>query len=207
MGFGIPRQVLPFTDSGEMLPPDAYRAFWERRRDFEQSQNAVSRTAIVVPGSFDVLLGRGHSIQNNKGNVLYRKVIKEMMDEYTEGRKLEKTALTKSIVDLIHSSTGRFLEKNGHNCWVEVDETTARKKVSHSFRTLRRLDVRASEPRFVKVKSSDDSDEAMSDSSPGSHNRGRSYGDFYAGSETSQGFNLTFNATQIDNHVAKRARI
>jgi hypothetical protein len=183
MGFGMPREVLPFTEAGEMLSPDSYKAFWERRRDYEQSQNAVSRTAIVVPGSFDVLLGRGHAIQNNEGNVLYRKVISETMDEYTEGRKLEKTALTKTIVERIHSSTGRFLEKDGNDCWVEADETTARKKVSHSFRTLRRLDMRTSETR------------------------GREYGDSYAGSETLQGFDLMYNDVQIDNQVAKRARI
>jgi hypothetical protein len=146
MGFGIPREVLPFTEAGEVLPPNAYRAFWETRRAYEQSQNTDtvvlgSPTDAIVPGPFDVLLGRGHSIQNNQGNIRYRKVIKDMMDGYTKGRKLEKTALTKTIVDLVHASTGRFLEQQdgNNNYWVEVDETTARNKVSHSFRTLKRL--------------------------------------------------------------------
>lgn len=206
MGFGIPRQALPFTEAGEVLPSDAYKTFWERRRYYEENQNTVSRTAIA-PGPFDVLLGRGHAIQNSQGNIRYRKVVKEMMDEYTKGRKLEKTALTKTIVDLIHASTGRFLEEDGKNCWVEVDETTARKKVSHSFRTLRRLDMRASEPKNGKVKNADDSDGATSDSSPGFHMRGRPYDDSDAGSETPQGFNLTFHGMQIDKRVAKRAKI
>jgi hypothetical protein len=206
MGFSIPRQVLPFTETGEVLPPDAYKAFWESRRDYEQrqNQNNVSRTEIV-PGLCDVLLGRGHTIQNNKGNIRYRKEIKAMMDEYSKGRKLEKTALTKTILDLIHASTGRFLEKDGNNCWMEVDETTARKKVSHSFRTLRRLNVPASdEPRGVKMKNSTDSDGATRDSSPGFQIKGRVHDDSYAGSETSQGF----SQAEIDNHSAnKRARI
>jgi hypothetical protein len=69
--------------------------------------------------------------------------------------------------------------------------------------------VRASEiQKGVKVKSSDDSDNATSDSSPGFNSRGRPYDDSYACiSDTSQAYNLTFNGMPIDNHVTKRARI
>jgi hypothetical protein len=49
---------------------------------------------------------------------------------------LEKTQLARIIVEKIHERGGRFLKQEGAG-WVEIDDETARTKVSHTFRNHR----------------------------------------------------------------------
>ena len=56
-------------------------------------------------------------------------------DKYEQS---EKGAATAYIVHLVKEEGGRFLkELEGGRSWVEVDEATAREKVSHAFRSRR----------------------------------------------------------------------
>ena len=96
---------------------------------------------MVVPGPFDVLLGRGRLIQEHLGNLRYRQMIDEHKDQYDSASKLEKTNIAKKVVQLVQASQGRFLKRDegedGGGFWIEVDDETAREKVSHSFRNRR----------------------------------------------------------------------
>ena len=100
---------------------------------------------MVVPGPFDVLLGRGRLIQEHLGNLRYRQMIDEHKDQYDSASKLEKTNIAKKVVQLVQASQGRFLKRDegedGGGFWIEVDDETAREKVSHSFRNRRQAEA------------------------------------------------------------------
>ncbi|KAL3902641.1 MAG: hypothetical protein SGARI_005740, partial [Bacillariaceae sp.] len=53
---------------------------------------------VIVPGAFDILLGRGKSFQNHKGNLRYRQIIESFREQYESmGAKREKTKLIKDV--------------------------------------------------------------------------------------------------------------
>jgi hypothetical protein len=60
------------------------------------------------------------------------------MDEYDQGDRGVKYAIMASIVHLLKEEGGRFLKETENGGWVEVDEATARLKISHAFRSQRK---------------------------------------------------------------------
>jgi hypothetical protein len=93
---------------------------------------------IYDPLPNDILLGRGKPIQQRPGNIRYREMIDKHMDKYEEGNSA-KYAITAYIVHLLKEEGGRFLKEVEDGGWVEVDEATARLKISHAFRTRRKV--------------------------------------------------------------------
>ncbi|KAL3916514.1 MAG: hypothetical protein SGARI_007941 [Bacillariaceae sp.] len=95
---------------------------------------------VIVPGAFDILLGRGKSFQNHKGNLRYRQIIESFREQYESmGAKREKTKLIKDVVQVIFNGGGRFLRQDDLGRWIPVDLEQSRDKVSHSFRNQKRL--------------------------------------------------------------------
>ena len=92
---------------------------------------------IYDPLPNDILLGRGKPIQQRPGNVRFREMLDKHIGKYDKGEKGAKAGITTSIVHLVKEKGGRFLKELEHGGWVEVDEATARAKVSHSLRTRR----------------------------------------------------------------------
>ena len=100
---------------------------------------------IYDPLPNDILLGRGKPIQQRPGNIRFR----EMIDNHIIGEKHDQDGNTSSkfakkhptiyIIHLVKGEGGRFLKKLEDGGWVEVDEATARAKVSHAFRTRRQV--------------------------------------------------------------------
>lgn len=91
---------------------------------------------INVPGPNDVLLGRGKLIQEHTGNLRFRHIVENHREMYETARRLEKTLLASKIVEILQQTGGRFVKRDGTG-WAEVDDETARYKVSHSFRNKR----------------------------------------------------------------------
>jgi hypothetical protein len=87
----------------------------------------------------DILLGRGKPTQQRPGNVRYREMVEKYMDEYEEGNRGVKYAVTAYVVHLLKEEGSRFLKELEDGGWVEVDEATARLKTSHAFRTRRKV--------------------------------------------------------------------
>ncbi|KAL3939101.1 MAG: hypothetical protein SGARI_001493 [Bacillariaceae sp.] len=95
---------------------------------------------VNIPGELDILLGRGKSFQNHKGNLRYRQIVESYREQYEGMRsKREKTRLIKDVVQVIFDGGGRFLRQDSLGRWVPVDLEMTRDKVSHSFRNQRRL--------------------------------------------------------------------
>jgi hypothetical protein len=93
---------------------------------------------IYDPSPNDILLGKGKPIQQRPGNTRYREMVERNMDRYEEGNRGAKYAVVASITYLLKEEGGRFLKETEDGGWVEVDEATARLKISHAFRSRRK---------------------------------------------------------------------
>jgi hypothetical protein len=100
---------------------------------------------IYFPSSNDILLGSGFAYQNFPGNQYFISFVKLQEGTYDDAgpRRLKKTAISEQVVKSLQASGSRFLQRAGNkeDGWVHVDDHTARKKVSHAFRNLRRRDA------------------------------------------------------------------
>jgi hypothetical protein len=136
--FGIPDKCLPVTDDGE--PKIKSHRAWVKSRKQQEDRGrlgvAPNDRIVVVPGRVDVLLGRGKPIQEHFGNLRYHILLDHYQDAYEGAKKFEKMQIAQRIVSLVHEYNGRFLRQEGAG-WCEVDDSAARDKVSHAFRTRR----------------------------------------------------------------------
>jgi hypothetical protein len=132
--FGIPMQVFPVTLAGETRI-ERHLEWIQQRREREDSVQESKR--IMVPGSLDVIMGRDRLAQEHPGNFHYLDTIETHLVMYDAMSKVQKTRLASKIVDGIHGIGGRFL-KSDKTGWIEIDDKTARYKVSMAFRSKRR---------------------------------------------------------------------
>lgn len=90
---------------------------------------------LLFPNDNDVICGRGTS-SNHKGNALLRKLVAARKAEYNNStRRDEKTRISNEILKEM-KRTARFLFKTKKDdLWVQVDEASAREKISHALRS------------------------------------------------------------------------
>jgi hypothetical protein len=98
-----------------------------------QRYNEIEKI-FYIPGRFDVMLGRGCICNNHPGNIKFRGVVDDAKFTYDKSQRRHKTIITEKIVQAIKKK-GRFLKKENYG-WVQIDDETARLKVSHTFRDL-----------------------------------------------------------------------
>jgi hypothetical protein len=144
MTFGISNKLLPVNPDGAISLDNHNR--WMQRRRLQEAMmtepiRAISSEQrrlkrIAVPGSFDILLGRGKLIQEHMGNIRFRRLIEKNRGTYENATKNEKTFLATRIVKIVNDGGGRFLKEDPSG-WTEVTDDIARDKVSHSFRNKR----------------------------------------------------------------------
>lgn len=142
MTFGIPAEVLPITPSGD-FKLEMHQEYCRRLRKFAEVRDNVKR--VIIPGIHDVLLGRGKPLQKHAGNLRYHHIIESYHSVYEKAQKLEKTNLSKLIVQKMKDGGGRFLKQDDVG-WIEIDDEAARYKVSHTFRN-HRIAARVSEKK------------------------------------------------------------
>jgi hypothetical protein len=92
----------------------------------------------LSPAPSDVLFGRGKLVKDQPGNIFLHRLAEERMSRYEMSAKWEKTVVASEIIAIIQEKHGRFL-KMERGSWVEVDGEAAREKVSHAFRSRRRI--------------------------------------------------------------------
>ena len=131
--FGIQDGALPVTAEGE-AKLKLHRKWIQLRRQDEKGPDDIER--IVLPGSGDVLFGRGKPIQEHPGNLRYHYILDMYQDPYECAKKFQKQEISETVVHLVKKYHGRFLKQDGAG-WVAVDDIIARDKVSHGFRTRR----------------------------------------------------------------------
>jgi hypothetical protein len=102
------------------------------------SSTSTSNPDQVDPGERDVLFGRGKTVVDAPGNINFRNVVESYAERYEAAGRLEKIFIADVIIRIIKEGHGgRFLKrKEGDDYWVEVDDTTARKKVNKKLIVL-----------------------------------------------------------------------
>jgi hypothetical protein len=133
MTFGIPVQLFPVSENGELLRQN-HLEWIEARRTVENKN--IKEAAVLLPRSQDILCGKGAGLQNHMGNVRLRVVMESHFAEYDSLDRKEKTTLSSRIVQDMKSKGSRFLKRTD-GVWEEVPNDVARSKVSHFFRNLR----------------------------------------------------------------------
>ena len=129
--FGIPANLIPISTDGTITSKDFHVTQMEKRRKYERQEYQV--TTVMIPGSFDILVGKGKPFQEHIGNIQLRAWIDQRQAKYLAAMKLEKKAFVLDIIDAVRARGGRFLKDDG-GYWVEVNEEVAMAKVGHLFR-------------------------------------------------------------------------
>jgi hypothetical protein len=144
MTFGMSDKLFPVNPDGAISLDNCNR-WMQRRRPQEAIMTEPTRAMsseqrgpkrVAVPGSFDVLLGRGKLIQEHMGNIRFRHLIEKNGGTYENATKNEKTFLATRMVKIVNDGGGRFLKEDPSG-WTEVTDDIARDKLSHSFRNKR----------------------------------------------------------------------
>lgn len=87
-------------------------------------------------GVYDVICGRHKAAFNNIGNRRFRVTVYLAQLRYTGAlTRKEKSAVIKSIAELVHSNGGRFLQCQKRS-WVELSEKQSHEKVGHALRDM-----------------------------------------------------------------------
>jgi hypothetical protein len=144
MTFGIPKVLIPI-DSDGIACTQNHNVWLAMRVKQEGIEEVVTFQRIVIPGPFDVLMGRGKAIEESPGNIRIRHLIEVNGPRYEDASRFEKTVVSKAIMAMIRDTGGRFL-KQVEAGWMEVADDTARDKISHSFRNQRSKHMLTSAP-------------------------------------------------------------
>ena len=156
MTFGIPTQLLPISDQCE-YNFEHVQLFLDLRRKKEASSSPTSNShlnpkftnnigMLMIPGPFDVLIGRGKVAQIHIGNVRYLHLIDTHMERYESAeRRGEKKEIAAEVTKLVKQSGGRFLDCSDATSdqWYEVQEDIAVEKACTAFRSRRKAAMRA----------------------------------------------------------------
>lgn len=119
----VPRAVAPLPEAIPKAAPKAY----------------IPPVTIHHPSSFDVLFGRGKTIREHPGNQVLDKIILTHYSKYEAISKERRGEMLEEIVRLMKSTGTRFMKRDDSGySWKEVDDETAKDKVSHCFRSRRR---------------------------------------------------------------------
>ena len=108
---------------------------------------------IMFPGTNDVLLGRGRTIQRHGGNQKMLEIVRRYKEEYDAKSRYERRAFCEIVLgEVLEATSGRFL-KFDLTHWTVVSRDVALDKVSHALRTKNR--------RQVERESEDSEDEEV----------------------------------------------
>lgn len=122
---------------------------------------SAERTPLAlnfVPGPYDVICARGAAAANSAGNLRFRKLIQDILPEYSKASsKLEKGLLVSRVVDAVRDMTpnGGFVKKIG-NRWYEVGDAACREKIGQCIRdqlhTQYKSSTKSKKPRRQELK-------------------------------------------------------
>eukprot|EP00523_Entomoneis_sp_CCMP467_P007693 CAMPEP_0168731776 /NCGR_PEP_ID=MMETSP0724-20121128/7434_1 /TAXON_ID=265536 /ORGANISM="Amphiprora sp., Strain CCMP467" /LENGTH=546 /DNA_ID=CAMNT_0008778783 /DNA_START=455 /DNA_END=2095 /DNA_ORIENTATION=+ len=130
------------TDDSPLKPDNTldtalHKKWLEAQKQYEEN---TSGDTILFLHRFDVLFGKNKRCTHHPGTMRCQLLVEIHWEEYERQNRLERGQTAANIVGIVHESHGRFLKWDGDNTtggWKEVDDDTARKKVTHYFRGIR----------------------------------------------------------------------
>ncbi|KAL3940556.1 MAG: hypothetical protein SGBAC_004935 [Bacillariaceae sp.] len=136
MTFGIPVHAIPVTTGMKLKTGTHFRWMAKQRTRDASILRTGDFSGIDLPGSHDVLLGRGKTFQQHFGNQAMRSLVRESLSGYMEADRITKTNIACELVARIKHEGSRFLARSDDGWWSEVVDNLAREKVSVCFRTF-----------------------------------------------------------------------
>mmetsp|Transcript_34152 Transcript_34152/g.80387 ORF Transcript_34152/g.80387 Transcript_34152/m.80387 type:complete len:501 (-) Transcript_34152:227-1729(-) len=150
LGYGIPVDLLPLTDSGKIKTKNFF--LWLKVRKALEDSRCVDENAaykplsrifcgnnIECPGLNDVIFRSGKNHMSHPGNVMFQGLIESKHAEHCVAHQDDKATITWWVVNQVELKGGRFLEWNNQGMWSQIlDRAQIRSKVSSCFRTFRR---------------------------------------------------------------------
>jgi len=154
---GAPVVAVVPTQNTRIVPPQGMRhGRWTPTSDAESASapgNKGSRKPrkiipaqkmFVEKSDNDVLFGRGGESNYHPGNKHYRHLVEEAKPRYLSCDKNQKTKVAQSVVDRIHQTGGRFLDKDkASGKWYVALNKVARTKVGQALRDRNTPEARA----------------------------------------------------------------
>lgn len=139
MSYGTPVKTLPVTYTGDLKTTNHQK--WLARRHAKETEMKKRPNGnfegVDLPGTRDILLGSGKTVQDHCGNIFLRTHVVAKLEKYQRTAKLEKNGVAMAIVLDVKQAGGRFLKRaNEEGWWLEVNDEVAREKVSATFRTI-----------------------------------------------------------------------
>jgi hypothetical protein len=130
-----PEPKVPVTPIVAPSPEVSEHTGKKKRRRRPRQKLIPETKNYVEPQANDVLLGRGGRSNHHTGNKRYREEVRNLREWYASigDNKEEKTKLSQTLVDHVHSYNGRFLEKDDKG-WYVVPNVVARRKASQALR-------------------------------------------------------------------------
>ena len=97
--------------------------------------------AILEPGEYDVLNGRGASVNANRGNQVFRALCFKRKPEFDAASHAAKRRIATEIVSETKAQNGRFLKRKADKGpWFEVSDEKAIQKACQVMRDYQRPD-------------------------------------------------------------------
>ncbi|KAL3930368.1 MAG: hypothetical protein SGARI_004502, partial [Bacillariaceae sp.] len=137
--FGIPVDFLPQNLKRDCQQTLRRHIKWvdqleARDQARENGHDFEKNPVYACPNSKDILLGKGRRIMKHPGNKDLRLLLEVKTHRWEPASNQDKGKLARELVREIRASGGRFLREEENGWFVEVDEDTARQKVSIGFR-------------------------------------------------------------------------
>lgn len=147
MGYGIPVEQLPITNSGKVKAGSLQQ--WLNARTIIERQRVESGGVLIedavtniieCPRLNDVAIRPGKSYLCHPGNVRFKELLDKYMDDHSAANRKGKDIISWAIIEEIESSNGRFLEwDNKAGLWIKnVDRNNIRSKMPIYFRDHKR---------------------------------------------------------------------
>jgi hypothetical protein len=98
--------------------------------------NRSTQYHTVVPRPTDVILGRGKGVATWRGNVVFRTIVWEYREAYSQAGRFSKANIAEKVVQAISKldPPGRFVELVQEDMYVLIDHDRAVEKACQALR-------------------------------------------------------------------------
>lgn len=154
MGYGIPIDILPLSQAGNIKTTILQHWIWLRelmekdpRQDTSSSDESDDSSvissdllnAIECPNENDVIFRMRRSYMCHPGNVMFRSLIESKLDEHAAATRKRKAEIAWFIVEEVERKGGRFLKWDERGWWTEFESRSEiRYKIPTYFRDFTR---------------------------------------------------------------------